>query len=105
MVFDPTRVGQNCDFCGSPALMDYTEIKAPISPQSLLPFKVAQSKVREQIRRWYRSKWLAPGKLKSRALVDTVHGVYLPVLDLRRAGRLPVARRGGALLLHDRELP
>ncbi len=78
MVFDPTRVGQNCDFCGSPALMDYTEIKAPISPQSLLPFKVAQSKVREQIRRWYRSKWLAPGKLKSRALVDTVHGVYLP---------------------------
>jgi hypothetical protein len=78
MVFDPTRVGQNCDFCGSPALMDYTEIKAPISPQSLLPFKIAQSKVREQIRRWYRSKWLAPGKLKSRALVDTVHGVYLP---------------------------
>ena len=78
MVFDPTRVGQNCDFCGSPALMDYTEIKAPISPQSLLPFKVAQTEVREQIRRWYRSKWLAPGKLKSRALVDTVHGVYLP---------------------------
>ena len=78
MVFDPTRVGQNCEFCGSPALVDYQEIKAPIRPQSLLPFKVAQSQVREQIRRWYASKWLAPGKLKSRALVDTVHGVYLP---------------------------
>ena len=78
MVFDPTRVGQNCEFCGSPALVDYNEIKAPISPQSLLPFKVAQSQVREQIRRWYASKWLAPGKLKSRALVDTVHGVYIP---------------------------
>jgi Zn finger protein HypA/HybF involved in hydrogenase expression len=78
MVFDPTRVGQNCEFCGSPALVDYNEIKAPISPQSLLPFKVSQPQVREQIRRWYASKWLAPGKLKSRALVDTVHGVYIP---------------------------
>ncbi len=78
MVFDPTRVGQNCEFCGSPALVDYEEIKAPIRPQSLLPFKIAQGQVREQIRRWYASKWLAPGTLTSRALVDTVHGVYLP---------------------------
>ncbi len=77
-VFDPGRVGQNCDFCGSPALVDYQEIKAPIRPQSLLPFKVTEGQVREQIRRWYASKWLAPGKLKSRALVDRVHGVYIP---------------------------
>jgi hypothetical protein len=77
-VFDPERVGQNCDFCGSPALVDYQEIKAPIRPQSLLPFTVSDSTVREQIRKWYASKWLAPGKLKSRALVDRVHGVYIP---------------------------
>ena len=77
-VFDPERVGQNCDFCGSPALVDYTEIKAPIRPQALLPFTISESTVREQIRRWYASKWLAPGKLKSKALVDRVHGVYIP---------------------------
>ncbi|HXW04936.1 MAG TPA: hypothetical protein VD833_06885 [Vicinamibacterales bacterium] len=77
-VFDPARVGQNCDFCGSPALVDYTEIKAPIRPKSLLPFKVTESQVREQIRRWYASKWLAPGALKKRAMVDRVHGVYIP---------------------------
>jgi hypothetical protein len=77
-VFDPERIGQNCDFCGSPKLVDYQEIKAPIRPQSLLPFAVAESAVREQIRRWYASKWLAPNKLKTRALVDRVHGVYIP---------------------------
>ena len=77
-VFDPERVGQNCDFCGSPALVDYKEIKAPIRPQGLLPFKISESQVREQIRRWYASKWLAPGTLKSRALVDRVRGVYIP---------------------------
>jgi hypothetical protein len=77
-VFDPERVGQNCGFCGSPSLVDYTEIKAPIRPQSLLPFKISEAHVREQIRRWYASKWLAPGALKNRALVDRVRGVYIP---------------------------
>jgi Zn finger protein HypA/HybF involved in hydrogenase expression len=78
MVFDAARVGQNCEFCGSPALIAYDEIKEPIRPQSLLPFKIPETAVREQIRRWYAGKWFAPGALKSRALVDTVHGVYLP---------------------------
>jgi hypothetical protein len=77
-VFDPERVGQRCEFCGAPALVDYKEIKSPIRPQSLLPFRVADTAVREQIRGWYKSKWLAPGALKSRALVDTVKGVYIP---------------------------
>jgi hypothetical protein len=77
-VFEPERVGQRCEFCGSPALVPYEEIKSPIRPQSLLPFRVAETAVREQIRRWYKSKWLAPGALKSRALVDTVRGIYIP---------------------------
>ncbi|HYT66686.1 MAG TPA: hypothetical protein VEL51_09725 [Vicinamibacterales bacterium] len=77
-VFEPDRVGQRCEFCGSPALVPYEEIKSPIRPQSLLAFRVADTAVREQIRRWYKSKWLAPGALKSRALVDTVKGVYIP---------------------------
>ncbi len=77
-VFDPERVGQNCSFCGSPSLVDYKEIKDPIRPQALLPFTVSEPQVREQIRRWYASKWLAPGALKRRALVDRVRGVYIP---------------------------
>src|SRR4029450_3316298 len=78
MVFDPAGVGQNGEFGGSPGLVDYTETKDPITPQSILPFKIPQTQIREQIRRWYASKWFAPNALTSRALVDTVHGVYLP---------------------------
>jgi len=77
-VFDAVKVGKNCDFCGSPELVDYDEIKSPIRPQSLLPFKLDKTRVREAMRKWYASKWLAPGKLKKSALIDTVHGVYLP---------------------------
>ncbi len=78
MVYDPARVGQNCEFCGSPALVDYQEIKSPIRPQSLLPFKVTAAQIRESMRSWYAGRWFAPGKLKRLALVDQVKGLYIP---------------------------
>jgi hypothetical protein len=78
MVFDPARVGQNCEFCGSPALVGYDEIKSPIRPSGVLPFVVESSRVRDDIRRWWRSKWLAPGRLARAALVDTVRSLYIP---------------------------
>ncbi|MEI9894455.1 MAG: zinc ribbon domain-containing protein [Chthoniobacter sp.] len=77
-VFDPTRVAQRCDFCGSSALIPFEEIKAPIRPESLLEFKIPESEVRDRVRAWYGNVWFAPSALKSRALTDTVHGIYLP---------------------------
>ena len=77
-VFDPERVGQRCDFCGSSALVPYEEIKEAFRPESLLPMKVSETQVRDSIRRWYGSRWFAPNKLKNAALTDTVKGVYIP---------------------------
>lgn len=77
-VFDPSRVSQRCDFCGSTALVPYEQIKPPIRPESLLEFRVPEPRVREDIRQWYGSRFWAPNALKSRALTDTVKGVYLP---------------------------
>ena len=78
MVFDPARVGQNCEFCGSPALVDYQEIKAPIRPQGVLPFRIDASSVRDAMRKWWKSRWFAPGRLAFAALVDTVRSLYIP---------------------------
>ncbi len=77
-VFEPGRVAQRCDFCGSSAIVPYQEIKAPIQPESLLPFKVAEAQVRDSMRNWYASRWFAPNRLKAAALTDTVRGIYLP---------------------------
>jgi hypothetical protein len=77
-VFDAARVGQRCDFCGSTALVPYEEIKEAFRPESLLPMKIAETQVRDSIRRWYGSRWFAPNKLKSAALTDTVKGLYIP---------------------------
>jgi hypothetical protein len=77
-VFDSTRVGQRCEFCGSAALIPYDEIKAPIRPESLLEFKLPEPDVRDRVRKWYGDRWFAPNALKGRALTDTVRGVYIP---------------------------
>ena len=77
-VFDPERVGQRCDFCGSTALVPYQEIKEAFRPESLLPMKVSENQVRDSIRRWYKTRWFAPNKLKRAALTDIVKGLYIP---------------------------
>jgi hypothetical protein len=77
-VFDPERVSQRCDFCGSTALVPYQEVKDAFSPESLLPMKLSESQVRDTIRKWYGSRFWAPNKLKNAALTDTVKGLYIP---------------------------
>ena len=34
--------------------------------------------MRETVRHWFASKWLAPNAFKRKALVDTLHGLYIP---------------------------
>ena len=77
-VFDPNRVGQRCEFCGSASLIPVEEIKAPIRPESLLEFKLPEPDVRDRVRNWYGNRWFAPNAMKARALTDTVRGIYIP---------------------------
>jgi DNA-directed RNA polymerase subunit RPC12/RpoP len=77
-VFDPKRVGQRCEFCGSSQLVPYEQVKDAFSPESLLPFAIQESQARDLIRAWYGRQWLAPNNLRKQALTDTVRGIYLP---------------------------
>ena len=77
-VFDPSRVAQRCDFCGSPAIVPYAATRDAITPQSVLPMRLGEPQARDVVKAWYRSRWLAPNRLKSAGLTDTLRGVYLP---------------------------
>jgi DNA-directed RNA polymerase subunit RPC12/RpoP len=77
-LFERDRVAQRCEFCGSPAIVPYKETRAPIVPESVLPFKVSEPQVRERMRAWYASRWFAPNRLKRAAMTDTLHGLYIP---------------------------
>jgi hypothetical protein len=77
-VFDPEKIGRNCEFCGSAQLVPYTEVDDPFRPESLLAFRISEAQARDLIRGWYKRQWLAPNALASKALTDTVKGLYLP---------------------------
>lgn len=77
-VFDARNVGQRCEFCGSAALVPYQEIKEAFRPESLLPMRVSEVRARELIRTWYRRLWFAPNGVGSKAITDTVRGLYVP---------------------------
>jgi predicted RNA-binding Zn-ribbon protein involved in translation (DUF1610 family) len=95
MVYDASRVGQNCEFCGSPALVAYSEIKAPIRPESLLPFKVAADRIRDGMRRWLKSRWFAPNRLGRASLIDTVRSLYVPYWTFDANVRCPWEAEAG----------
>ena len=77
-IFDADRAAQRCDFCGSPAIVPVDDMQDAVTPESLLPAVVPATQVRDQLRKWYGSRWWAPNKLKRSALTDTLHGIYLP---------------------------
>jgi ribosomal protein S27E len=77
-VFEPSRAAQRCDFCGSASIIPVDEQIRAIRPESVLQFKIAETAVRESIREWYGTRWFAPNKLGTKALTDTVKGVYIP---------------------------
>lgn len=77
-VFDPAKVSKNCEFCGSTALVPYDQVKDAFRPESLIPLKISEVRARELLRGWYGGLWFAPNRFASRALTDTVKGVYLP---------------------------
>ena len=77
-VFDPGKISQSCQFCGSTSLVPYEQVKEAIRPESLLPMKVSEPVARESIRGWYGRQWLAPNGFAGKATTDTVKGLYLP---------------------------
>jgi Zn finger protein HypA/HybF involved in hydrogenase expression len=96
-VFNPERVGQRCEFCGSSALVPYEQVKDPFRPESLLPLKVAEPQARDVIRA--RPAVVCAQPVQGQG--PDRHGPRdLPaVLDVRcQSGRELVRRRGRVLL-------
>ena len=70
-------------------MLDYDETRAPIRPESLLPFRVEQSRIREGLRHWFGSRWFALARLKRQAMIDTVRGLYIPYWTFDACVRCP----------------
>ncbi len=94
-VFPAGVAAQKCAFCGSAALANYDELRAPIRPESLMPFRYAEAQVRDAVHNWYKTRWFAPNLLKKAALTDKVNGFYLPFWTFDAQANCPWTAEAG----------
>jgi len=66
-----------CPFCGG-ALAAGRQSTRVIKPKALLPFGVDGRAAKAAFEKWVKSRWFAPGQLKSFARLGRLTGVYLP---------------------------
>lgn len=76
--FEKSVHAGECPFCGTAIVTGTTQAR-PITPKSLLPFKIDEAQAKQQFKRWLNGLWFAPGKVKKYADDDAkLTGVYIP---------------------------
>ncbi len=66
-----------CQFCGAPVVAELQGGEMVV-PEAVLPFVVDRNGVREALRKWIKSRWFAPNRLKRVSETEQVKGTYLP---------------------------
>jgi predicted RNA-binding Zn-ribbon protein involved in translation (DUF1610 family) len=77
---DANVVSTECPFCGSNQIVPQEQVAQVIKPESLLPFKVDQSKAIALFRSWLGSGFFRPNPVKKIAqeAQAKIQGIYLP---------------------------
>ncbi|GAA4367315.1 hypothetical protein GCM10023185_39090 [Hymenobacter saemangeumensis] len=68
----------SCGFCGGRVINPEAQRTRLIEPAGVLPFQLSREQATTLFQRWVGSSLLAPGDLKSGAVLDNLHGIYLP---------------------------
>ncbi|WP_128546733.1 hypothetical protein [Larkinella soli] len=67
-----------CAFCGSRNVNPDARKTRLIQPAGVLPFRISKQKAQERFRHWVGDDWFAPSDLKAGAVLDNLHGMYIP---------------------------
>lgn len=67
-----------CAFCGAKDVNPEAQKTRLIEPAGVLPFQLGRAKATEAYRQWIGSRWFAPNDLTRGAVLDNLHGLYVP---------------------------
>jgi len=77
-VFDPGKISQSCQFCGSTALVPYERCGKRFAPSRCCRCTRQSRRARDLIRRWYGRQWLARTAFCRQGTHGYGQGIYLP---------------------------
>ncbi len=72
------KVKVKCGFCGSHNVNVEAYDHQYIQPAGIIPFMVGRDKAEEGFKKWIRRGWFHPNKLKRMAIMEDLHGIYIP---------------------------
>jgi len=75
---DAKMISAECPFCGTPLIMEKSQIKSLITPSAVAPFKIEKKKAIESFHIWMKKLWWLPSKTKEYAKPDKMQGLYVP---------------------------
>lgn len=67
-----------CAFCGSEKVLAQETSGNPITPKSIVPFKITKEKANTKFKTWLGTLWFRPNDLKKKAELQEMDGVYIP---------------------------
>lgn len=76
---DATRSSAICPYCGTPLMLEKSQVKRFWQPNYLLPFTIDRKQCSELFQKWLDRKWFLPSKYKhGNVLEEKFQGVYYP---------------------------
>ncbi|MFI6596233.1 hypothetical protein ACIBHX_08295 [Nonomuraea sp. NPDC050536] len=70
-------LSKSCQFCGTGLVAD-TGSDPQVAPEAVVPFAVDRGKSREELKKWVKSRWFAPNRLKKVSEAESMKSTYLP---------------------------
>lgn len=77
LLTDDNTAATFCSFCGRPTMME-DRLTGAMLPSYVLPFKLNRDKAVEIYTSWAKKGPLTPSKLKSKATIEKITGIYVP---------------------------
>ena len=75
---DAKMVSSECPFCGTPLVLDKSQMKSVITPAAVAPFKITKNQSIESFHKWMKKLWWLPSKTKEYAKPNKMQGLYVP---------------------------
>lgn len=90
----PDCTAVECPYCGSSYVLAEKQEEILV-PDGVIPFKIEKVEISQMIRKWIKSRWLAPNKLKTLYQGDKIQGLYVPYWTFDSRVDCPYTAMGG----------
>lgn len=77
VVFDKDDTAKVCPMCGATQILPQKQVQG-VPPDGVLPFEIDKQAAQQKFKKWVRSRWFAPNKLKTVYQEGKLNGVYIP---------------------------